>query len=33
MADKGLREWADLLIEELYVFIRAIIYMGISTEP
>jgi hypothetical protein len=32
-ADSGLREWSDLLIEELYVFIRAIIYIGIHKEP
>jgi Transposase IS4 len=27
------REWNDLITEELYVFIGAIIYMGIHTEP
>jgi hypothetical protein len=27
------REWTDLLIEELYVFLGAIIYMGIHEEP
>lgn len=27
------REWSNLLIEELYVFIGAIIYMGIHEEP
>jgi hypothetical protein len=32
-ADSGLREWSDLLLEELYVFIGAIIYMGIHKEP
>jgi hypothetical protein len=26
------REWTDLLIEELYVFISAIIYMGVHDE-
>jgi hypothetical protein len=31
--DEGLREWWDMLIEELYIFIRAIIYMGIHKEP
>lgn len=33
MADEGVREWSDLLVEELYVFIGVIIYMGIHTEP
>src|SRR6266566_399327 len=33
-ADKeGLREWSALLVEELYVFIGAIIYMGVHEEP
>jgi hypothetical protein len=32
-ADKGAREWSDLLVEELYVFIRAIIYIGVHKEP
>ena len=27
------REWTDLLMEELYVFIGAIIYMGVHDEP
>jgi hypothetical protein len=27
------REWADLLVEELHVFLGAIIYMGVHTEP
>ncbi|KAF8865052.1 hypothetical protein BDZ45DRAFT_471799 [Acephala macrosclerotiorum] len=27
------REWTDLLVEELYVFIGAIIYMGVHEEP
>jgi hypothetical protein len=26
------REWTDLLIEELYVFISAIIYIGVHDE-
>jgi hypothetical protein len=33
MADESLREWSELLVEELYVFIGAIIYMGIHKEP
>jgi len=33
-ADKeGLREWSNLLVEELYVFIGAIIYIGVHEEP
>jgi hypothetical protein len=27
------REWTDLLVEELYVFISTIIYMGVHDEP
>jgi hypothetical protein len=27
------REWTDLLLEELYMFIGAIIYMGVRNEP
>jgi len=27
------REWTDLLIEELYVFLGTIIYMGVHEEP
>jgi hypothetical protein len=27
------REWTDLLVEELYVFIGTIIYMGVHEEP
>jgi hypothetical protein len=27
------REWTDLLVEELYVFLGAIIYMGVYGEP
>jgi len=27
------REWTDLLMEELYVFLGAIIYMGVHKEP
>jgi hypothetical protein len=27
------REWTDLLVEELYVFISTIIYMGVYEEP
>lgn len=33
IVDEGLREWSDLLVEELYVFTGAIIYMGIYKEP
>jgi hypothetical protein len=33
VVDKGLREWLDLLVEELCVFVRAIIYMGVYKEP
>ena len=32
-AGQGDREWYNLVVEELYVFIGAIIYMGIHTEP
>jgi hypothetical protein len=31
--EEGMREWTDLLVDELYIFIRAIIYMGIHEEP
>lgn len=31
--EKGQREWTNLLVEELYVFIGAIIYMGVHKEP
>jgi hypothetical protein len=31
--EEGMREWTDLLVEELYVFIGAIIYVGIHDEP
>jgi hypothetical protein len=27
------REWTDLLMEELYVFLGAVIYMGVHEEP
>ena len=33
VAKERAREWTDLLIEELYVFIGAIIYIGIHKEP
>jgi len=33
VADEGLREWSDLLVKELYVFIKVIIYMGVHKEP
>ena len=32
-SEEGMREWTDLLVDELYVFIGAIIYMGIREEP
>jgi hypothetical protein len=31
--EEGIREWTDLLLEELYVFIGVIIYMGVHEEP
>jgi hypothetical protein len=31
--EKKAREWTDLLLEELYVFIGTIIYMGVHEEP
>ena len=31
--EERLREWNTLLVEELYVFIGAIIYMGVHSEP
>jgi hypothetical protein len=31
--EEGQREWTDLLIEELYVFISVIIYIGVYDEP
>jgi hypothetical protein len=30
---EGQREWTELLVEELYIFIGAIIYMGVHEEP
>lgn len=33
MAGERVREWSDLLVDELYVFIGAIIYMGVYDEP
>ena len=33
VAQERAREWTTLLIEELYVFIGAIIYMGVHEEP
>jgi hypothetical protein len=33
IAQERAREWTDLLVEELYVFIGAIIYMGVHIEP
>ena len=32
-ADQEGREWTDLLVEELYVFISAIIYIGVCEMP
>jgi L-rhamnose mutarotase len=32
-AKEGQREWYNLVVEELYVFIGSIIYMGIHEEP
>ena len=32
MAQERAREWTDLLVEELYVFLGAIIYMGVHEE-
>jgi hypothetical protein len=31
--DTGMRDWSDLLVEELYVFIGGVIYMGVHKEP
>jgi hypothetical protein len=33
LVKEGLREWSDLLVEELYVFFGAIIYMGVYEKP
>ncbi len=33
VADRGLYKWLDLLVEELYVFIRTVIYIGVYKEP
>jgi hypothetical protein len=33
VAQERAREWTDLLVEELYVFLGAIIYMGVYEEP
>jgi hypothetical protein len=33
VAQERAREWTNLLVEELYVFLGAIIYMGIYEEP
>lgn len=33
IVEEGTREWTDLLVEELYVFLGAIIYMGVHKEP
>jgi hypothetical protein len=31
--EEGMRKWIDLLMEELHVFIGAIIYIGVHKEP
>jgi hypothetical protein len=31
--EKEQREWTDLLIEELYVFISVIMYIGVYDKP
>jgi hypothetical protein len=33
VAQERAREWTDLLVEELYVFLGVIIYMGVHEEP
>ena len=33
VAQERAREWRDLLVEELYVFLGTIIYMGVHEEP
>jgi hypothetical protein len=33
VAQEMAREWSNLLMEELYVFVSAIIYMGVYVEP
>ena len=33
MAQERAREWTDLLVEEFYVFLGTIIYMGVHEEP
>ena len=33
VAQERAREWTDLLVEELYVFLGTIIYMGVHEEP
>ena len=33
VAQERAREWTDLLVEELYVFLGVIIYMGVHKEP
>ena len=33
VAQERAREWTSLLVEELYVFISAIIYIGVHEEP
>jgi hypothetical protein len=33
ISEESVREWSDLLLEELYVFLGVIIYMGVHEEP
>ena len=33
ITEKRARKWYSIIVEELYVFIRAIIYIGIHDEP
>jgi hypothetical protein len=33
VAQERAREWSNLLVEELYVFISVIIYIGVYVEP
>jgi hypothetical protein len=31
--EERIREWLDLLVEELHVFLSVIIYMGVYNKP
>ena len=33
IAEERAREWTDLVVEELYVFVGIMIYMGVHNEP